>query len=81
MTDHQSEGGAPRRLDRHQIATIAAAILLLWFAIANWQHVTIHFWIMTAHAPLTLVIAVSAALGGFMIWLAKRRARASRSRR
>jgi len=81
VTDHQSEGGAPRRLDRHQIATIVAAILLLWFAVANWQRVTIHFWIVTVHASLTLVIAVSAALGGFVIWLANRRARASRSRK
>ena len=50
----------------------------LWFAIANWQRVEIHFWVLTAHASLTVVIAVSAVLGGFVTWLARRRSRSSK---
>lgn len=74
MTDHQPSGGSPRRFDSRQVSTAVAAILLAWFAIANWQRVEIHFWIITAHASLTVVIAVSAVLGGFVTWLARRRA-------
>jgi uncharacterized integral membrane protein len=72
MADHGSDG-SPRRFDGRQVSTVVAAILLAWFAISNWQRVEIHFWIVTAHAPLTLVIAVSAVLGGFVVWLTKRR--------
>jgi uncharacterized integral membrane protein len=74
VNDDQHAGGSPRRFDSRQVSTVVAAILLAWFAIANWQRVEIHFWIVTAHASLTLVIAVSAVLGGFVTWLARRRA-------
>jgi uncharacterized integral membrane protein len=75
MADHEQTGGSPRRFDSRQVSTVVAAVLLLWFAIANWQRVEIHFWVLTAHASLTVVIAVSAVLGGFVTWLARRRAR------
>ncbi|HEV3212406.1 MAG TPA: LapA family protein [Acidimicrobiales bacterium] len=74
MTDHEAPGKSPRRLDTQQVSTIVAGILLAWFAIANWQRVEIHFWVISAHASLTVVIAVSAVLGGFVTWLARRRA-------
>jgi uncharacterized integral membrane protein len=74
MTDEPKAGGSPRRFDSRQVSTVVAAILLPWFAIANWQRVEIHFWIVTVHASLTVVIAVSAVLGGFVTWLARRRA-------
>lgn len=78
MADHEQTGGSPRRFDSRQVSTVVAAVLLLWFAIANWQRVEIHFWVLTAHASLTVVIAVSAVLGGFVTWLARRRARTSK---
>jgi len=74
VTDREPSGKSPRRLDTRQVSTIVAGILLAWFAIANWQRVEIHFWIVTVHASLTVVIAVSAVLGGFVTWLARRRA-------
>jgi uncharacterized integral membrane protein len=78
MAEHEQSGGSPRRFDSRQVATVVAAVLLLWFAIANWQRVEIHFWVITVHASLTVVIAVSAVLGGFVTWLARRRARGSK---
>jgi len=38
-----ASGGSPRRFDSRQVSTAVAAILLAWFAIANWQRVEIHF--------------------------------------
>jgi uncharacterized integral membrane protein len=78
MADHEQSGDSPRRFDSRQVSTVVAAVLLLWFAIANWQRVEIHFWVLTAHASLSVVIAVSAVLGGFVTWLARRRARISK---
>lgn len=77
MADDERTGGSPARFDGRQIATVLAALLLIWFAIANWQRVEIHFWIITVHAALTLVIAVSAVLGGFVV-LATRRVRSKK---
>jgi uncharacterized integral membrane protein len=77
MADDERAGGSPARFNSRQIATVVAAFLLIWFAIANWQRVEIHFWIITVHAALTLVIAVSAVLGGFVV-LAMRRRRGRR---
>lgn len=39
------------------------AVLLIWFAFANLQDVTIHFWLSSSRAPLILVILISAVLG------------------
>ena len=78
MADHEQSGDSPRRFDGRQVSTVVAAVLLLWFAIANWQRVEIHFWVLTARTSLTVVIAVSAVLGGFVTWLARRRARSSK---
>lgn len=80
MAEDEQSGRSPARFDRRQVATVVAAILLVWFAISNWQRVGIHFWIVSAHASLTVVIAVSAALGGFVVWVTRRRARAGRAK-
>jgi uncharacterized integral membrane protein len=79
MSDHERSESSPRRFDTRQVATVLAGVLLLWFAIANWQRVEIHFWVISVHASLTVVIAVSAVLGGFVMWLTRRRGRGSRS--
>jgi uncharacterized integral membrane protein len=52
-----------------------AAVLLVWFAIANFQDVTIHFWVMTARAPLIGVIVIATVLGGLLSALGLRRRR------
>jgi uncharacterized integral membrane protein len=72
-------GGTPaRRPDNRQILTAIAVGLLVWFAVSNWQTVTIHFWLTTAKAPLFLVIVLSALLGGVVIRFARRRGGASK---
>lgn len=62
-----------RRPDSRQIMIVVAAALLVWFAISNSQSVQIHFWLSSAKAPLVVVIAVSALLGGFVTRFAFRR--------
>jgi uncharacterized integral membrane protein len=78
MSDTSPKQSTPRRIDRNQILIAVAAVLLAWFAIGNWQSVTIHFWLSTTKAPLVLVIVVSALLGGFVTRLARRRRRSAK---
>jgi len=73
MPETQPDGTSKRRLDNRQILTAIAVGLLVWFAVSNWQTVTIHFWLTTAKAPLFLVIVLSALLGGAVVRFARRR--------
>ena len=78
MPETRSDAPSTRRPDNRQILTGIAVGLLVWFAVSNWQSVTIHFWVTTARAPLILVIVLSALLGGFVIRFARRRGTASK---
>jgi uncharacterized integral membrane protein len=73
MAETPQERTPARRPDTRQVLTAVAVVLLGWFAISNWQSVTIHFWLSTAKAPLFLVIVLSALLGGIVIRFARRR--------
>lgn len=76
-------GRAERSHDRVRearlVATGVALTLLLWFAFVNLQRVPIHFWLVSASAPLIVVIVVSAFLGAvasaLWTWSARRRKR------
>jgi uncharacterized integral membrane protein len=58
-----------------------AAVLLIWFALANLQEVEIHFWVFTAHTSLITVVAITAILGGLLgIQLVRRRRSAKKTR-
>ena len=72
MTDEQQGTPARRRPAPRTIGAILAGVLLVWFAAANWQSVSIRFWISSARAPVVVVIVLAAALGGFVVWLAGR---------
>ena len=75
MSDASPKQKVARRVDARQVMIVVAAVLLAWFAIGNWQSVTIHFWLSTTKAPLFVVIAVAALLGGLVTRLARRRRR------
>lgn len=62
-----------RRRDAVLVATGVAAVLLIWFALANLHTVTINFWIHDYQASLILVIVISGLLGAAIALLAKRR--------
>jgi uncharacterized integral membrane protein len=62
-----------RRPDSRQVLIVVATALLVWFAVTNLQSVQIHFWLSSTKAPVVLVIAVSALLGGFVTRFAFRR--------
>lgn len=50
-----------------------AAILLIWFALANFRSVKIDFWLDQRQAPLIVVILISGLLGALIATLALRR--------
>jgi uncharacterized integral membrane protein len=76
MSDARPKQEAARRPDSRQVLIVVATVLLVWFAVSNWQSVTIHFWLSTTKAPVFLVIVVSALLGGLVTRLTRRRHRA-----
>ena len=70
-------GGAGKAPDRRHQATLVgvavAAILLVWFAVANLGRVRIDFWVFHRQAPLILVIVISGLLGALITALVMRR--------
>ena len=62
-----------RRRDVRMIVLGVALVLLLWFTIDNRQRVEIHFWLHTSHAPMILVIVITAVLSAAVTALVLRR--------
>ncbi len=79
MPDKSPSTGESRKIDNRHVVTAVAAVLLVWFAVVNWQSVEIRFWVSSAKAPLFVVIVVSAVLGGGVVKLAARRRRPPKS--
>jgi uncharacterized integral membrane protein len=66
--DRADEPGRPvpdrgRGRDVRLVLTGICAVLLVWFALANLQQVSIRFWVVTARSSLIVVIAISVLLG------------------
>lgn len=62
-----------RKRDARLVAGAAAAVLLVWFSLANLHDVTINFWLTDRQAPLIIVIVLAGLLGALLTALAKRR--------
>jgi uncharacterized integral membrane protein len=78
MAKHEDVEGtgsskASRRQDARLVAIGGSAVLLGWFALANFGSVTINFWVHGSHAPLILVILISGLLGALIATLSLRR--------
>jgi len=75
-------GGEPvlrdRRRDARLVLSGVAAVLLVWFALANLQDVKIHFWLVSTKSPLIVVVAISVLLGSLVSVLLSRFARGRR---
>jgi uncharacterized integral membrane protein len=69
----QGNEGVRRRHDLRMVLIGVAAVLLVWFALANLQDVPIHFWVTTTRAPLIVVIAIAGAFGAVIGALVARR--------
>jgi len=72
----EADGGGKAVDRRHQFRLVGiavAAILLIWFALANTKRVQIDFWIFHRQAPLILVIVISGLLGALITVLIMRR--------
>jgi uncharacterized integral membrane protein len=61
-----------RRRDARLVVGGALAVLLAWFALVNRQRVGIHFWVVTANAPLVVVVAISGVLGAVLALVLRR---------
>ncbi len=68
-----------RRRDIRMVVTGVAAVLLVWFALANLQKVEIHFWVFSTRTSLVLVVLISGILGSLLTLLGMRR-RSGRTR-
>jgi uncharacterized integral membrane protein len=76
LSEHVAEDdkkGLDRRRQWTFVGVGVAAVLLVWFALANLRDVQIDFWVDTRHAPLIVVIVISGLLGALITWLALRR--------
>lgn len=68
-----------RARDVRLVVTGVVAVLLVWFAVANLQGVSIRFWLTSAKAPLIVVIVISVALGSLGTALVSKLSRRRRS--
>jgi uncharacterized integral membrane protein len=68
-----SGGGLDRRRQATLVGVAVAAILLVWFALANFRDVRIDFWVFNRQAPLIVVIVISGLLGALITALIMRR--------
>ena len=74
MNQPQSQEQKPNhRRDGRIVLLTLAAVLLIWFVVANAQKVKIHFWVFTADTSLITVILISAALGAILALLLRKR--------
>lgn len=73
MSDDDHSRSSGRGPDARQVLTLAAVVLLVWFAAINSESVRISFWLSSTRAPVVVVIALSAILGGVATRLAGRR--------
>lgn len=73
MTDDQNAGRSQNRLQPHHIVIGVCAVVLVVFAILNFDDVRIHFAVDTVDAPLVVVIALCALLGFVIGWFIGRR--------
>jgi uncharacterized integral membrane protein len=71
VSSDSDEGSESRGTARLVILGIAA-VLLVWFAVANLGSVSIKFWIAERRAPLILVIVIAGVLGALITLLAQR---------
>jgi uncharacterized integral membrane protein len=67
-----------RSRDVRLVLTGIAAVLLVWFALANLQDVKIRYWLTSSRAPLIVVIVISGLLGAALAGLVSRMARRRR---
>lgn len=76
--DRPATAGRDRGRNARLIVTGIAVVLLVWFALVNFQTVRIRFWVVSDHAPLILVIVISGVLGAGVsgLWSRVRRRRA-----
>ena len=69
------------RRDARLVAGGMLAVLLGWFAVVNRQDVRVHFWVVSATAPVIVVVAIAGVFGAALSAVAVRRSAGRRQRR
>jgi len=79
LADQLGRGGRHRR-DARLVAGGMAVVLLVWFALVNRQDVRVHFWVVSATAPVVAVVAIAGVFGAAIGALAVHRSAGRRRR-
>jgi uncharacterized integral membrane protein len=67
--EQEQDGTAPQRTKRENARAViawTAGVLIIIFAVANFDRVKVHWVVGSAHTPLIVVIAVSFVLGAIV---------------
>jgi uncharacterized integral membrane protein len=82
VSEPQPDAPEPRdhRRDARLVTGGMAIVLLVWFALVNRESVRVHFWVVSAAAPLVAVVAIAAVFGATIGALVARRAGGRRRR-
>jgi uncharacterized integral membrane protein len=68
------------RRDARLVAGGMAVVLLVWFALVNRQDVRVHFWVVSAKAPVIAVVVIAGVFGAAIAALAVWRSAGRRRR-
>jgi uncharacterized integral membrane protein len=66
VSEPQEGSPAPRGGHRRDVRLVTggmAVVLLVWFALVNRGDVRVHFWVVSATAPVIAVVAIAAIFG------------------
>jgi uncharacterized integral membrane protein len=84
VSEPQADAPAPRDGHRRDVRLVTggmAIVLLVWFALVNRGDVRVHFWVVSATAPLVAVVAIAAVFGAAIGARTARRVTGRRRRR
>ena len=71
--DHRSPSRDGDGTNSRMIAVIVAAVLFVWFILANSQEVEVTWWVFNTQTSLIVVILLSALLGAGITFFLMRR--------
>ena len=79
MSNEQRPVRVDREHNKKLIGGVIAAVLLVWFILANSQQVNVTLWLFGTTTSLIVVIIISALLGAGVTFFLMRMRRSSRS--
>ncbi len=78
MSNEQHPAGVRKERNNKLIGGLVAAVLLVWFILANSQQVEVTLWVFGTTTSLVVVIIISALLGAGVTFFLTRMRRSGR---